>query len=175
LEVKRKHWHISLTVAAAPLLFMLPRWVFGAITPSLISISSPVFVGDSFTVMGSGFTAGSIANFFVATATGAVNFGPLTQSSHTTTSLTVPVPVSKVTTLGQGVVSVVVVNTDQGFTQSNAATAQLFGDNSDGFPNLTKINEVGLAETSTDPSFATDNVETVVVQNHTVLAATVSI
>ncbi len=155
-------------MAACSVALYAPALLLGAITPSIASISSPVFVGDSFTVTGSGFTAGSVANFFVATATGPINFGPLLQSSHTTTSLTVPVPDSKVSTLGQGVVSVVVVNTDQGFTQSNAVTAQLFGENLDGFPNLTTINGFGLATTSTEPSFATDNVQTVVVQNHTV-------
>jgi hypothetical protein len=141
---------------------------FAAITPSITSTSNPVFVGDSFTIKGSGFTAGSVVNFFVATATGPVNFGPLTPSAHSPASLTVPVSSAKVTTLGQGVVSVVVVNTDQGFTQSNSATAQLFGANHDGFPNLTAINGVGLAATSIDPSFATDNVQTVVMQSHTV-------
>jgi hypothetical protein len=141
---------------------------FAAITPNITSISNPVFVGDSFTINGSGFTAGSVANFFVAKATGPVNFGPLKPSGHSPTSLTVPVSTAKVTSLGQGVVSVVVVNTDQGFTMSNSVTAQLFGDNRDGFPNLTAVNGVGLAATSTDPSFATDNVETIVMQNHAV-------
>jgi hypothetical protein len=37
---------------------------------------------------------------------------------------------------------------------------RVFGDNADGFPNLTGINGVGLASTSTDQGFATDNVET---------------
>jgi hypothetical protein len=165
--VNRKHRSIILiTVAAA--LWALPRCGFAAVTPSITSISNPVFVGDNLTITGSGFTAGSVANFFVATASGPINFGPLAQSGFTSTSLSIPVPTSKVTTLGQGVVSVVVVNTDQGYTQSNVATAQLFGDNADGFPNLTTINGVGLAATSTNPSFATDNVETVVQQSHTV-------
>jgi hypothetical protein len=60
------------------------------------------------------------------------------------------------------VVSVVVVNTDQGFTQSNSVAVQLFGDNLDGLPNLTQINGKGLAATSTEIGFATDNVETIV-------------
>ena len=155
----------TLTVVA---LWMLPRCALAAITPTISSISNPIFVGDSFTVIGSGFTAGSVANFFVATRAAPINFGPLPQSGHTGTTLTIPVPASTVTTLGQGVVSVVVVNTDQGFTKSNSVTAQLFGDNHDGFPNLTTINGFPLAATSTEPGFATDNVETVVVQNHTV-------
>jgi hypothetical protein len=144
------------------------QFTFAAITPNITSISNPIFVGDSFTVTGSGFTTGSVANFFVATSAGPVNFGPLAYSSQTSTSLTIAVPTSKVTTLGQGVVSVVVINTDQGFTQSNTATAQLFGNDLDGFPNLTAINGVGLAATSTDPSFATDNVQAVVLPSHAV-------
>ncbi len=74
---------------------------FGAITPSITSISNPVFVGDSFTITGTAFTAGSVTNFFVATATGPVNFGPLTPSAHSPTSLTVPVPTAKVPSLGR--------------------------------------------------------------------------
>ncbi len=61
-----------------------------------------------------------------------------------------------------------VVNTDQGFAASNTAPTQLFGDPAAGFPNLSGINGVGLAATSTDPSFATDNVETVVTQGRVV-------
>jgi outer membrane protein assembly factor BamB len=166
---KRKHHHIALMMmAAAAVLWMLPRVVLGAITPTIVSISDPVIVGNSLTIIGAGFTSGSVADFFVATATGPKNFGPLTPSAQSITALTLPVPISTVTTLGQGVVSVVVVNTDQGFTHSNVATAQLLGDTRAGFPNLLKINGVGLAATSTDPSYATDNVETVVMQNHAV-------
>jgi outer membrane protein assembly factor BamB len=167
--MKHKHRYPGLMMAVgALLLWMMPRCALGAITPSIGSISDPVIVGVPLTVSGSGFTAGSVANFFVATATGGVNFGPLTPSAHSATSLTVPVPITKVTTLGQGVVGVVVVNTDQGFTQSNLVTAQLLGDTRAGFPNLLKINGVGLATTSTDPSYAADNVATVVRQNQPV-------
>ncbi len=157
---------IAITAAAA--LWLLPSSALAAITPSIASVSNPIFVGDSFTITGTGFTAGSVANFFVATASGPVNFGPLDHSAQTSTSLTIPVPTSKVAALGEGVVSIVVINTDQGYTQSNPMTAQLFGDKADGFPNLTTVNGAGLAATSTNPSFATDNVETVVVQNHAV-------
>jgi hypothetical protein len=166
--VKHKRHHIGNMMAIAALLWMLPLCASGAITPTVSSISNPVIVGVPLTVSGSGFTAGSVANFFVATAKGAVNFGPLTPSAHSATSLTVPVPIATVTTLGQGVVAVVVVNTDQGFTQSNLVTAQLLGDTRAGFPNLLNINGVRLAATSTDPNYATDNVETVVRQNQPV-------
>lgn len=100
-----------------------------------------------------------MVNFFVSTATGAVNFGPLKPSSFSPTVLVVPVPAT--ISLGQGVVSVQVVNTDQKFILSNSLNTQLFGDPAAGFPNLTEINGVGLAATSTEPSYSVDNVETV--------------
>ncbi len=80
--------------------------------------------------------------------------------------MTVPVPVS--VPLGQGFVAVQVVNTDTGFQQSNLAYALLQGSPAAGIPSLTSINGVGLAATSSDPNFATNNVETVVVQGTTV-------
>jgi hypothetical protein len=126
------------------------------------SIPKSISVGTSFTINGLRFTGGSVVNFFVATATGAVNAGPLTPSAFSTTALIVPVP--STVPLGQGVVAVQVVNTDRGFAASNFVSAQLFGDPALGLPSLTGINGHGLAATSTDPRFATDNVETVVAQ-----------
>jgi Pro-kumamolisin, activation domain len=131
-------------------------------TPVISSIPGTIQVGSSFIVNGSGFTPGSVVNFFVATATGPKNEGPLTPSAHVTTKLTVPVPAD--ISLGQGFVSVQVVNTDKGFLASNLAYALLQGSPAAGIPSLTKINGMGLAATSSDPSFATDNVETVVPQ-----------
>ncbi|MGO9057217.1 MAG: hypothetical protein ACLQU2_07485 [Candidatus Binataceae bacterium] len=136
-----------------------------AITPAITSLPPSIAVGASFTINGSGFTDGSVVNFFIATATGAVNFGPLSPAKPIgSTSLTVPVPTSVspqgALFLGQGVVAVQVVDTDQGFAKSNAVTAQLFGNNADGFPNLTGINGIGLSATSADPAYATDNIET---------------
>lgn len=95
-----------------------------------------------------------------------MNFGPFTPSSFSTTTLIVPVPAT--ISLGQGVVSVQVVNTDQGFVSSNSVNTQLFGSPSAGFPNLMAINSVGLAANSIEPSFAVDNVETVVPLGKTV-------
>jgi len=98
-------------------------------------------------------------NFFVATAAGPINAGPFVPIARSLpTQLTVDVPAS--TTLGQGFVEVQVVNTDQGFTSSNLAPALLRGSASAGIPSITSINGVGLAATSSDPSFATNNVET---------------
>jgi hypothetical protein len=61
-------------------------------------------------------------------------------------------------------VSVQVVNTDQGSKASNAASALLQGSAAAGIPSLTGINGVPLAATSSQPQFATNNVQTVVKQ-----------
>src|SRR5271163_1475218 len=147
---------IALLILSAPTL--------AAAAPFISSISSPIVVGDSFTIDGTGFTNGSVINFFVATASGAVNFGPLNPATPiSSTKLTVAVPTSvagaKPVFLGEGVAAVQVVNTDQDFAASKTLTAQLFGDNADGFPNLTGINGMGLSSTSADPGIATDIVE----------------
>ena len=57
-----------------------------------------------------------------------------------------------------------VINTDQSFSSSNLKTALLEGAASAGILSLTAINGVALAASSTNPSYATDNVETVVPQ-----------
>jgi hypothetical protein len=64
-------------------------------------------------------------------------------------------------------VSVQVVNTDQG-SKSNSFPALLQGSAAAGIPSLTGINGVPLDATSRDPSFATNNVKTVVIQGSTV-------
>jgi hypothetical protein len=136
--------------------------------PLIGSVSPPVIlVGSSFTISGSNFTAHSVVNFFVATANGPVNAGPLTPiSPHSSLAMVVQVPVS--VPLGQGFVAVQVVNTDTGFQTSNPGYAMMQGSAGAGIPSLTTINGVGLAPTSDNPSFATNNVETVVLQGATV-------
>ena len=129
-------------------------------TPIIGSIPKIVSVGAKFTITGKSFTPGSVANFFVATSNGPVNKGPLTPSAQTATSLVVPVP--DTISLGQGFVSVVVINQDKGFLKSNPAYALLQGSAAAGIPSLTSINGIGLAATSSDPHFATNNVVTVV-------------
>jgi len=128
---------------------------------------TPVLVGSSFIISGSCFTVGSVVNFFISTSNGPINPGPFTPSaSSLPTQLTVDVPAT--TPLGQGFVEVQVVNTDKGFAQSNSFPALLQGFAAAGIPSLSSINGVGLAATSSDPSFATDNVETVVPQGSVV-------
>jgi hypothetical protein len=153
---------LFLTALTAP-----PTATAASVTPHISSIPGTILVGGSFTIIGSGFTPGSVVNFFVATSIGPFNGGPLTPNKpHTSSMMTVMVP--KTISLGQGFVSVVVVNTDTGFTNSNAAGALLQGLAADGIPTIQSINTVGLAKSSSDPSFATNNVETVVVQGTTV-------
>ena len=121
-----------------------------------------MYAGGSFVIEGSNFTGGSEVNFFVATARGPINAGPLIPTGHTPTQLSVNVPATA--PLGQGFVAVQVVNTDTDFVASNSAFALLQGSAAAGIPSLTSINGKGLAATSSDPDFATNNVEAVVPQ-----------
>ena len=146
----------------AALLLSALRAVAAAGVPSITSVPAPVQVGGSFKVVGSGFTRGSVINFFVSTANGAVNEGPLKPSTAVATSLTVDVPAGL--PLGQGVVALQVVNSDQGYAASNLVNALLQGAPAAGIPSVTAINGVGLAASSIDPRYAIDNVETVVPQ-----------
>jgi len=137
------------------------------VAPVISSIPKVVLVGSSLVIAGSHFTPGSVLNFFVATSGGPDNEGPFTPAGQTPSQLTVNVPAG--TTLGQGFVDVQVVNTDTGFLASNLAPALLQGFTAAGIPSLTAINGKGLAATSSDPSFATNNVETVVTQGSVVV------
>ncbi len=121
-----------------------------------------MYAGGSFVIQGSDFTGGSEVNFFVATARGPINAGPLIPTAHTPTQLSVNIPATA--PLGQGFVAVQVVNTDMDFVASNAASALLQGSAAAGIPSLTSINGKGLAATSSDPDFAANNVEAVVPQ-----------
>ena len=122
-----------------------------------------ILAGDKFNLTGLNFTVGSEVNLFIATSAGVINGGPLIPIARTLpTQLTVNVPAT--VPLGKGFVEVQVVNTDKGFLASNSVPALLQGSPAAGIPSITSINAVGLAATSSDPSYATNNVETVVVQ-----------
>jgi hypothetical protein len=121
-----------------------------------------IVVGGRFDIHGLNFTAGSVVNFFIATATGPINKGPLTPATWTSTELAVNVP--STVQLGQGFVSLEVVNTDKAFVVSNLAFGLLQGSAAQGIPTITNVNGVGLAATSSNPNYATDNVETVIKQ-----------
>jgi hypothetical protein len=135
------------------------------------ALPAVIYVGDNFVIQGSGFTSGSVVNFFVPTSAGPQNFGPLIPSSENLgppsypcppdqTCLLAFVPIS--VTQGEGAAGVEVVNTDESHIQSNTALAFLQGDASLGLPSLTAINGVALSPTSIDPGVALANVETVV-------------
>jgi photosystem II stability/assembly factor-like uncharacterized protein len=129
--------------------------------PFIKSIPKVILVGASFDINGLNFSGGAVVNFFVATSKGARNAGPFIPTTRSATKLTVKVPAT--TILGEGFADVQVVNTDTG-RASNDASALLQGDPTAGIPSITSINGVGLAPTSSDPSFATNNVMTVVPQ-----------
>ena len=128
--------------------------------PGIDSVASPVRVGSNVTVNGNGFSKGSVLNFFVATATGAVNAGPLKPSTITPTTLVVPL--DPAITQGEGFVALQVVNTDQGFAASNTFGVLLQGLAAAGLPSLTAINGQGIAADSIVPGVALANIETVV-------------
>ena len=130
--------------------------------PFINRIPSIIVVGGGFDINGLNFTAGSVVNFFVATSNGPVNSGPLSPRSWTPTDLSVNVPAR--ISLGQGFVSLQVINTDKKYAASNLGFALLQGSAGQGIPTITKIDGAPLAATSGNPSFATDNVETVVAQ-----------
>ena len=102
--------------------------------PVISSIPGIVLVGANFTVTGSGFTAGSVANFFIATGHGTINAGPLNQIAGTGTTVSFHLPAT--VTLGTGFCAVQVVNTDQSFAASNVAYALLQGSALAGIPSI---------------------------------------
>jgi hypothetical protein len=137
--------------------------------PRIKTVQSPVLVGGDLIINGSGFTTHSVVNFFVSTSRGPVNKGPLKPdvATFSATKLTVPVPAT--VTLGQGFVSVVVVNTDEDFVQSNPGYALLQGSLTAGLPTITELNGYSLAATSKDPDYAVNNVETTLIQGSSVI------
>ena len=84
---------------------------------------------------------------------------------HSATLLSVDVPAT--VPLGNGFVSLFVVNTADGLT-SNVVSALLQGNPAAGIPTIQTINGKGLDPTSSEPSFAVNNVATVVAQGSTV-------
>jgi hypothetical protein len=132
--------------------------------PVLHPIPSPVVVGSSNTLSGCGFTAGSRIMMFVATASGASAHGPYTPTSWSNANLVWLVNPS--IGLGNGFATFLVVNTDQGYIQSNTQSALLYGTASQNIPTITALNGVPLRPM--DPTIPTANVETVITQGTTV-------
>ncbi len=78
---------------------------------SLDPITSPIVVGGSISLTGSGFTAGSVVQLFVASATGPQTFGPFTPDSWAPSLLVWQV--DPAIPLGAGFGTIQIVNTDQ--------------------------------------------------------------
>jgi hypothetical protein len=131
---------------------------------ALHPIPSPVVVGSSHTLFGCSFTAGSRIMVFVATASGASAYGPYTPTSWSSVSLVWLVNPS--IGLGNGFATFMVVNTDQGYIQSNTQSQLLYGDPTRNIPTIMAVNGVGLRPA--DPTIPTANVETVITQGTTV-------
>ena len=134
--------------------------------PFISTLPPMIQAGAAFNIGGSGFTVGSRVNFFVATATGAINTGPFVPVFFSPNQLKVGVPARN--PLGEGVASVQVVNTDQHFNASNLALALLQGNPALGVPSITGVNSTTISAESIEPSVAVATVQTVVVQGSTV-------
>lgn len=132
---------------------------------TLNAVMSPLVIGAPLTLTGSGFTAGSRMQIFVATASGTQSFGPFTPNSRTPSSLMFN-QVSPSIPLGNGFGTVVVINTDQNYIASNPQSALLAGNASLNMPTIARIN--GVALRSFDPTIPLATVETVIVQGTTV-------
>lgn len=136
--------------------------------PVLNPPSSPVMVGGPLALSGTGFTAGSVVVFFVATGNGSVTYGPYTPSSWTSTTLTLA-QVDPTIPLSNGFVALMVVNTDQNYAQSNAVGALLYGNANLNIPSVKAIN--GVAVSPADLSVPLANVDAVLQQGSTVTIA----
>jgi hypothetical protein len=137
--------------------------------PIVSTVPPVIYVGDNFVVQGSGFTPGSVVNFFVATAAGTLNFGPLVPTGILPGQLMAFVPIT--VDQGEGVASIQVVDTDESHIASNSVVTLLQGDPASGLPSVFGINGAGLAASSYDPDVAVANVETVVTASGPVVLA----
>ncbi|MDX2166843.1 MAG: NHL repeat-containing protein, partial [Deltaproteobacteria bacterium] len=127
-------------------------------------LPNPVRVGQFVALTGSGFTAGSVVQIFVATASGAVTYGPYTPDSWSSGILYVYLQPS--IGLGNGYATFMVINTDQGYITSNTQSQLLYGSASLNLPTISHID--GVALRGADPTIPVANVETVVGQGQTV-------
>jgi hypothetical protein len=127
-------------------------------------IPSPIVVGASHSLPGAGFTAGSVIQIFIATSSGSVSQGPFTPTARTANSLTWSVPASM--PLGNGFASVMVINTDQGYIQSNLQSQLLQGSAAANIPTIRSVNGVNVH--AVDATVPLAYVETVVAPGATV-------
>jgi len=143
--------------AAAVTLVVLP-------VPRLAEILDRLRVGAANTLIGSGFTPGSVINLWVATASGVTVNGPFVPAAFTPTSLVWEIPVE--VALGNGFASLQVINTDEGYTTSNVVSALLEGDPAHGIPTILAIDGEPLAAVT--PGVNVAHVDTVIVPGATV-------
>jgi ELWxxDGT repeat protein len=114
-------------------------WRLGPSGPPVLATSqSPIIAGASNTLLGSDFSAGTVVKLFVGTGGGVLSFGPYAITGRTLSSVTFDVPPS--VPLGNGVVAIQVIKTDQGFLASNVVGSLLFGDAADNIPTIRNIN-----------------------------------
>jgi sugar lactone lactonase YvrE len=132
-------------------------------TVILDPLADPVTVGAWNAVTGSGFTSGSVVVLFVAVASSVQTHGPFPAFSVTPGSIVWFAQTS--IPLGDGFVSVQVVNTDQNFIASNTQPALLYGAASAGYPTITAIN--GTALNPADSAVPVANVSIALGQNTT--------
>jgi hypothetical protein len=111
--------------------------------PALAAITGLLQVGGANNLIGTNFTPGSRVKLFVATAGGAMSFGPYTPASATPTTLTWTIPAS--VPLGSGYAAVQVVNTDEGYSDSNVLGQLLVAAPTSGVPSILAVDGQGLA------------------------------
>lgn len=138
-------------------------------TAALAPLAGPVRVGSPIVLDGAGITPDTLLKVFVATSWGAVDVLPdglsPTSTSTGTWAGTLPWPwpvdAPRDILLGNGVVSLELVRPDHDYDVSNVRTAILLGNPAAGVPGITSLGGVAISPSSTDPTIATANVETV--------------
>jgi alpha-tubulin suppressor-like RCC1 family protein/sugar lactone lactonase YvrE len=143
--------------AASVTLVVLPA-------PRLAEIPGRLRVGATNTLIGSGFTPGSVINLWVATASGVSVNGPLVPAASTPTALVWEIPAE--VALGNGFASLQVINTDEGYTTSNVVSALLEGDPGHNIPTILAIDDEPLAAVTPGVNLA--HVDTVIAGGATV-------
>jgi ELWxxDGT repeat protein len=114
-------------------------WRLGPSGPPVLATDPPpLTVGASNTLLGGDFSPGTVVKLFVGTGAGVLDFGPYSLTGRTPSSITFEVPPD--VPLGNGVVAIQVVKTDQGFLASNVVGTLLFGDPADNIPTIRNVN-----------------------------------
>ena len=135
------------------------------------SVPESVAVGAAVTIGGSNFTRTTYVQGWVATANGGVWQWNLTPdiSSLSPTSLTITIPAS--TTIGEGYVALQAISVDRDYQASNVVGTLLTGNPSAGIPTISEVNGVGLNPISSNPSYALNVIDTVVMPGSAVTLA----